>query len=85
MDSRLHLAIAEVTGSASLTAAVADVRMRLNEMLDAIPLLERNIGHSNAQHALIVEAVLDGNAEAARRAMAEHLEGTGALLRAFLT
>jgi DNA-binding GntR family transcriptional regulator len=59
--------------------------MRLNEMLDAIPLLERNIGHSNAQHALIVEAVLDGNAEAARRAMAEHLEGTGALLRAFLT
>ena len=85
MDSRLHLAIAEVTGSASLTAAVADVRMRLNELLDAIPLLERNIGHSNAQHVLIVEAVLDGDAEAARRAMAEHLEGTSALLRGFLT
>ena len=37
MDSRLHLAIAEVTGSASLTAAVADVRMGLNELLEAIP------------------------------------------------
>jgi DNA-binding GntR family transcriptional regulator len=85
MDSRLHLAIAEVTGSASLTAAVADVRMRLNELLDAIPLLERNIEHSNDQHTLIVEAVLDGNTEAARRAMAEHLEGTSALLRGFLT
>ena len=85
MDSRLHLAIAEVTGSASLTAAVADVRMRLNELLDAIPLLERNIEHSNAQHTLIVEAVLDGNTEAARRAMAEHLDGTSALLRGFLT
>ena len=85
MDSRLHLAIAEVTGSASLTAAVADVRMRLNELLDAVPLLERNIEHSNAQHTRIVDAVLDGDAEAARRAMAEHLAGTTALLRGFLS
>ncbi|HET8961913.1 FadR/GntR family transcriptional regulator [Nocardioides sp.] len=85
MDSRLHLAIAEVTGSASLTAAVADVRMRLNEMLDAIPLLERNMRHSNAQHTRIVDAVLDGDADAARRAMAEHLDGTTALLRGFLS
>lgn len=85
MDSRLHLAIAEVTGSASLTAAVADVRMRLNELLDAIPLIERNIVHSNEQHELIVTAVLDGDAAAARRTMAEHLSGTAALLRGFLT
>lgn len=85
MDSRLHLAVAEVTGSASLTAAVADVRMRLNELLDAIPLIERNLEHSNAQHALIVEAVLDGDSDRARRAMAEHLSGTAALLRGFLT
>lgn len=85
MDSRLHLAIAEVTGSASLTAAVADVRMRLNELLDAIPLLERNLEHSNRQHRLVVEAVLDGDAEAARGAMTEHLSGTTALLRGFLS
>jgi DNA-binding FadR family transcriptional regulator len=85
MDSRLHLAIAETTGSASLTAAVADVRMRLNELLDAIPLIERNIVHSNEQHALIVNAVLDGDADTAGRVMAEHLSGTAALLRGFLT
>jgi DNA-binding FadR family transcriptional regulator len=85
MDSRLHLAIAEVTGSASLTAAVADVRMRLNELLDAIPLIERNILHSNEQHVLIVNAILDGDADAARSAMTEHLSGTAALLRGFLT
>jgi DNA-binding FadR family transcriptional regulator len=85
MDSRLHLAVAEATGSESLTAAVADVRTRLNELLDAIPLIERNLEHSNAQHTLIVEAVLDGDAEAARREMAEHLSGTAALLRGFLT
>ena len=85
LDSRLHLAIAEVTGSPSLTSATADVRMRLNELLDAIPLLERNIQHSNEQHEAIVDAILAGDPEAARRAMQEHLSGTAALLRAFLS
>lgn len=84
-DSRLHLAIAEVSGSPSLTAAVADVRMRLNELLDGIPLLPKNIEHSNRQHAALVAAVLAGDAPAARRAMAEHLEGTSSLLRGFLS
>ncbi|HZX01623.1 FadR/GntR family transcriptional regulator [Kribbella sp.] len=84
LDSRLHLAIAEVTGSPSLISATADVRMRLNELLDAIPLLERNIEHSNQQHKVIVDAVLAGDPEAARQAMQEHLSGTAALLRAFL-
>ena len=84
LDSRLHLAIAEVTGSPSLTSATADVRMRLNELLDAIPLLERNIQHSNDQHQAIVDAILADDPEAARRAMQEHLSGTAALLRAFL-
>ncbi len=83
-DSRLHLAIAEISGSPSLTAAVADVRMRLNELLDGIPLLPKNIEHSNRQHAALVDAVLAGDAPAARRAMAEHLAGTASLLRGFL-
>ncbi|HZZ47608.1 MAG TPA: FCD domain-containing protein [Pseudonocardia sp.] len=83
-DSRLHLAIAEVTGSASLTSAVADMRTRLNRCLDEIPLLEPNLEHSNAQHAAIVAAVLSGDPDAARRAMSEHLEGTASLLRAYL-
>jgi DNA-binding FadR family transcriptional regulator len=85
MDSRFHLAVAELTGSPSLTSAVADVRMRLNELLDAIPLLERNIEHSNQQHAAVAEAILAGDAEAARSSMSEHLSGTAALLRGFLS
>jgi DNA-binding FadR family transcriptional regulator len=84
-DSRLHLAIAEVTGSASLTTAVADVRMRVNELLDEIPLLPPNLGHSNAQHEVIIAAILGGDPQAARAAMAEHLAGTSALLRGFLS
>jgi DNA-binding FadR family transcriptional regulator len=58
--------------------------MRINEFLDAIPLLERNIAHSEDQHSAIVTAILDGNSEGARRAMAEHLSATAALLRGFL-
>jgi len=84
LDSRLHLAIAEATGSPSLTAAVADVRMRVNVMLDAIPVLERNVGHSDDQHAEIVHAIVGDDPAAARQAMADHLDATAALLRGFL-
>ncbi len=59
-DSLLHLGIAEAVGSPSLTSAVAEVRGRLNELLDAIPLLARNIQHSKEQHAEIVSAILIG-------------------------
>ena len=83
-DSRLHLAIAELSGSPSLTAAVADVRVRLNELLDEIPLLATNIRHSDLQHQHIVTAVRNGDASRARIAMAEHLDGSAALLRGFL-
>jgi len=83
-DSRLHLAIAEVTASGSLTTAMADARTRVNQLLDRIPLLEPNLEHSNAQHEAIVDAILAGDAVAARQVMAEHIDGTASLLRAFL-
>ncbi len=84
-DSRLHLAIAEVTASTLLTTAVADIRIKVNELLDAIPLLEANIDHSHTQHRRIVERILANNPAGARTAMAEHLDGTAALLRGFLS
>jgi DNA-binding FadR family transcriptional regulator len=83
-DSRFHLAIAEASGSAMLLNAVAEARVRVNELLDAIPLLPPNIEHSERQHRAIVEAIVTRDPAAARAAMAEHLEGTAALLRGFL-
>ncbi|MQA07190.1 MAG: GntR family transcriptional regulator [Pseudonocardiaceae bacterium] len=83
-DSRLHLAIAEVSASASLTTAMADVRMRLNTLLDAIPHLEVNIEHSNRQHEAVITSILSGDPQGARQAMAEHVDATAALLRGFL-
>lgn len=83
-DSRLHLAVAEVAGSPSLTTAVADVRTRLNALLDLIPLLPPNLEHSNAQHDAVVRAILAGDPGAAAHEMRQHLAGTAALLRGFL-
>jgi DNA-binding FadR family transcriptional regulator len=84
LDTLFHLSIAELTGSSLLATACADARMRLNDLLNAIPVLRRNIDHTAGQHTAIVVAILAGDAEAARHAVAEHLEGTAALLRAFL-
>ena len=81
MDSRLHLAIAELSGSTSLASMVADVRMRINSLLDAIPLLQPNLDHSTEQHRAVVAAILAGDAERTRRVAREHLDGTAALLR----
>ncbi|GAA3835328.1 GntR family transcriptional regulator [Sphaerisporangium flaviroseum] len=84
LDTAFHLSIAELTGSALLTAAGADARMRVTDLLNAIPVLGPNIDHAAAQHAAMVAAILAGDPEAARKAVVEHLEGTAALLRAFL-
>ena len=84
LDSRLHLAIGEVVGIPSLVSLLADNRTRVNHLLDTIPLLSRNIEHSNQQHEAIVVAILTGNPDRAADEMAEHLEGSAALLRGFL-
>ena len=84
MDTLFHLSLAELTGSSLLAAACADARVRLNDLLNAIPLLQRNIDHTAVQHTAIVEAILDGDPRRAQRAVAEHLDGTAALLRGFL-
>ncbi|TFB65123.1 FadR/GntR family transcriptional regulator [Cryobacterium sp. Hz9] len=84
VDARLHLYIGELAGSPSLVPLLADVRMRVNELLDAIPLLAPNIAHSNQQHEQIVIAILTGRPDTAAEAMRDHLSGTALLLRGFL-
>lgn len=84
LDSRLHLAIAEAAGVPSLVPLVAQNRMRLNELLDCIPLLPRNIAHSDEQHEAIVTAILAGDADTAAQIMAAHVWASAALLHGFL-
>ncbi|MGW5669562.1 FadR/GntR family transcriptional regulator, partial [Micromonospora sp. NPDC003776] len=83
-DSRLHLAIAAASGSPSLAAAVADVQLTLDRLLAAIPVIDRNLDHSDAQHTRVVDAILGGDPEGARSTMEEHCDGTAELLRGLL-
>lgn len=83
-DTSLHLFIAELSGSAMLVRAVADVRMRTNDLLDALPTRQRPVIHSNAQHQEIAAAILAGDPVAAASAMEHHLEATASLLHGFL-
>lgn len=84
-DTAFHLALAELTSSPSVLAAATEVRARLNDLLAAIPLLEANLRHTNSQHDAVARAVLAGDPDTARRAVEEHIEGTAALLRGFLS
>ena len=83
-DSRLHLAIATLSGSAKLVEAVSQARSLIADLLCGIPVLAPNIAHSDAQHAEIVEAVLTGDHLRAQSVMEEHCEATSALVRALL-
>ena len=83
-DSRLHLTIASLSGSALLQQAVTAVQSTLDSMLGAIPALEPNIGHSHRQHRQICRAIVDGRADRARKVMEDHCDDTAALLRGLL-
>ena len=84
-DSRLHVLIGELSGSPSVAASVADVQGRLDALLAAIPVFDRNIAHSDHQHAACVKAIVKGRPDVARAEMSEHVAGTAHLLRGLLT
>ncbi len=80
-DSRFHLTVASLSNSRRTVEAVTSVQASLHAMLSAIPVLGRNIEHSDRQHREILRAVLAGDAPAAHHVMTEHCDDTAALLR----
>ncbi len=83
-DLRLHLAIAELTGSPSLAESIAQIQTRLSDLLGAFPIVEASLTHSDQQHAAVVRAIQAGNAVAARLEMEAHVDATANLIRGFL-
>lgn len=83
-DSLFHLAIASLSSSPLLVEAVTNVQKTLHTMLNAIPVLERNIDHSRQQHTSIAAAIIAGDPAKARRVMESHCDDTAALLRGLL-
>ncbi|MBH1936710.1 FadR family transcriptional regulator [Streptomyces sp. AV19] len=83
-DTLFHLTLTELSGSPSLAAHYAGVRAAVNGLLDCMPLLVRNLEHSQRQHTVLMTAVLTGDVAGAREVMREHCAGTAALVRGFL-
>jgi DNA-binding FadR family transcriptional regulator len=83
-DLRLHLAIAELTGSPSLADSIAQIQTRLSDLLGAFPIVEASLAHSDQQHAAVVHAIQAGDAQAARLEMEAHVDATANLIRGFL-
>ncbi|MFD5225919.1 FadR/GntR family transcriptional regulator [Microbacterium sp. NPDC058342] len=84
-DARLHLAISTVCGSDELAHACSGVQAKIHQLLAEIPFLKKNIEHADAEHGEIVDAILAGDADRARRVMAAHCDATAALLKGLLT
>ena len=80
-DARLHLAIATVCGSDELSTACNTVQIKIHQLLAEIPFLQKNIESSEEQHRIIVQAILDGDADRARFVMHDHCAATAALLK----
>ena len=83
-DTVLHITMAQLTGSAEMTAALTDVRMRINRLMDAVPLSEGRLAASDTQHREIVRAVRQRDPEAARQALGAHLAMAEGRLRALI-
>lgn len=75
-DSAFHVAIADLSGSARLIAAEAQIQVELTELLHTIPRPPAALEASNAQHTPILTSITAGDADSARTHAIEHVEAT---------
>jgi DNA-binding FadR family transcriptional regulator len=83
-DLRLHVAIADLSGSSSLVDAIAKLQTQLSDLLGAFPIVAASIHHSDQQHHAIVSAIQRGQPTSARQQMEAHVDATANLIRGFL-
>jgi DNA-binding FadR family transcriptional regulator len=84
VDAQLHIAIAEATGNERLVRQTAEIEAELSSLIQMIPRSGDALLHSNQQHARIVGCLAARDADGARIAMGEHLDGTKQLLTGLL-
>ena len=75
-DARLHVAIAEATGSRRLVSAETKLQAELGEVLALVPGPELARAMSQAGHEPIIEAIASGLPGDARAAAERHAEST---------
>jgi DNA-binding FadR family transcriptional regulator len=83
-DVRLHVCLAEATGSSPLLRAMTDVQGAMTELLAHIAHPPEVLASSNAQHRRLLAAIRERDAVRAVAVMAEHLQGTEHVLAGLL-
>lgn len=83
-DIRLHVGLAEATGSPRLVRAMTEVQGAMTDLIAYIAHPPQVLASSNAQHRRLLAAVRERDALRAVRAMTEHLQGTEHVLAGLL-
>jgi DNA-binding FadR family transcriptional regulator len=84
IDVRLHVGLAEATGSARLVMATTEAQGAMTGLIGLIAHPPEVLASANAQHRRILVAVREGDEGGAAAAMAEHLRGTEHVLAGLL-
>jgi DNA-binding FadR family transcriptional regulator len=84
LDVRLHVGLAESTGSARLVSAVTEVQGEMTGLIALIAHPPEVLAASNAQHSRLLAAVRDHDEPRAAREMAEHVRATEHILAGLL-
>ena len=79
-DIRFHILLAQATGVPRLVALATEVQSELSEIIAHIAHPAEVLGHSNAEHARIVEALTSHDEAEAVALVRRHLEGTEHIL-----
>ena len=83
-DIRLHVGLAEATGSPRLVTAMTEAQGAMSGLISLIAHPPEVLDSSNAQHRRVLAAVRRHDEAAAAREMAEHLHGTEHILAGLL-
>jgi GntR family transcriptional repressor for pyruvate dehydrogenase complex len=83
-DIRLHVGLAEATGSTRLVSAMTGVQGEMTDLIAHIAHPPEVLAWANAQHRRLLAAVRERDTMRAARVMAEHLQGTEHILAGLL-
>lgn len=84
VDVRLHVGLAEATGSSRLVAAMTEVQGRMTSLIALIAHPPAVLASANAQHRRLLTAVRQRDESTAAREMAEHVRATEQILAGLL-
>ena len=83
-DVRLHIGLAEATGSAGLVASATEVQGAMTDVIELIPHPPEVLAWSNAQHGRLLDSIRAGDGIGATRIVVDHLQGTEHVLAGLL-